>query len=528
MFAFPPPLRRAFVCTKIPPRDSPFKGPYQSPYHWRAHRFLGPNVEEEEDSSASSSDSLESLHSGQNADGARRSRANPPDENAEPPLIRHSVFDASRDAGPRGLPPTHSETAFRFAVRIPDDAPESYSWAEPKEGCVIEVRYRLFVVFKLRASPRNPVNTLDPMFWDGAHRPGEQPMVVLFAENLVHVDSPRVLNDAVVPRPLSYDIPAGVGRLPLPRARMTARSLLGRRSLSLTTPAGNCVIGEPIKVRVGVRVRGMQRGEVMLRIELIERVVLRQGRRFTASAAVRALALSPEVDKDGQCAVEVELRTDFGDLYPSAFLGGLSVFHAVRVVLWPGERRGVSARAPVTMISGGGQYITRAVHNETLYPARARQPPWRRERSRRLQREREKRESVAAIIDALPEAVVTVECGSDEEEEVCAICLEEITAKRAVMLPCSHMLHEDCVKGKLRLDPSCLLSSVDLISNFLFLLPSFFCLLDFRFAGWLVKDEAGNCPVCRHHVLGAANDGGAPSAAATDAPGPVAGPAATV
>lgn len=376
----------------------------------------------------------------------------------EPPPIRHCVFKASRDGGPRALPSAHSETAFRFQLRIPSDAPENYAWAELKDGCCIEIRYRLFVVFKLRAQPRNDLYAADPLFWEGAARTGETPLVVLFAENFVGVDPAP---DAV-PRPdvyLKHAAPYGVVA-PAERSRPKRRSILGRRSLAVELAGPPPYrIGEPLQLRVHLRCAGAVSGSsgadggsaagagCVFKVELVEKAMLRLGRKVSMSKSVRTLTYTRDVDGDGVCDTTVAIATDSRDIYPSAQIGGMVVHHAVRVTLCPDERFAVTARLPVIMAPGTGRFLTRQEHNELLYPPRTNQPVWRRERSRRQERERKKRESVAALVDSMPECTGThVAEAWDEDEDVCAICLDDKTAKKAVVLPCAHVLHAECIK----------------------------------------------------------------------------------
>lgn len=370
--------------------------------------------------------------------------------------IRHCVFKASRDGGPRTLPSAHSETAFRFQLRIPSDAPENYAWAEVKDGCCIEIRYRLFVVFKLRAQPSNPVFATDPLFWEGAARTGEHPLIVIFSENFVGVDSApdAVPRSDVYQKYAALNGPAMIGE----RSRPKRRSILGRRSLSIELVGNNPHrIGEPLQLRVQLRCPGAASStsgvdgdsaaapDCVFKVELVERAVLRQGRKVSSSKSVRTLTCTRDVDRAGACDTIVAVATDSGDIYPSSRIGGMLVHHAVRVTLCPGQRFAITAHIPVIMAPGIGRYLARQELNETLYPPRARQPVWRRERSRRLERERKKRETVAALVDSMPECT-QVQDGTDDDEDVCAICLDDMTAKKAVVLPCAHVMHAECIK----------------------------------------------------------------------------------
>lgn len=515
----------------IPPRDSPFQGPYQAQYHFRAQRFTGtPSnshhhlANDDDDTSIGSGDSLsnrmphtESARSQQKSPGEDASENNEEDDSSgninirasatEPGPIRCCVFKASRDGGPQPFPRTQYEAPFRFQLRIPDDAPESFAWAEKKEGCCIELRYRLFVVFKLRAQPRDISYEEDPLYWEGAIRNGENPLIVLFSESYIDIN-PRPDS---MPRDDVYFKHAALlnkskgGQLHQARkSQPKKRSLFGRRALSIeiedgiridtddnanadnndTTTNNNVEdgprrlhrVGDNIKLKVHVKcarpnsilpvLPSQDDGDVEdgeensdgvracdLKVELVEKVVLRQGRKEIRSKSVRSIIGRCVIEESGTGSTTIEVRTDEGDIYPSANIGNLSVRHELKVTLLPGRSRlSLCTRVPITLAGGEGQFIQREEQNETLYPQRGRQPPWRRERTRRQERERKKREEISRIISTLP--VFSAECdenntgdGDDEsEEDVCAICLDDTSAKKAVVLRCSHRFHAECVQ----------------------------------------------------------------------------------
>lgn len=462
----------------IPPRESPFRGPYQALYHFRSQRFAGSALTEnadrpdDDDTSLASSDGLsisertqdnetqalglgrEGLPHNLSAVTQHKEPSLDLDDDVtvvEPGPIRCCVFKAARDGGPRPLPTTQYESPFRFQLRIPQDAPENYAWAEAKDGCCIEIRYRLFVVFKLRPTPRDAAHMEDPLYWEGAVRIGESPLIVLFAESYVGVDP----HPDAAPRDEPYQMFASPNAPPLmgKRPQPKRRSILGRRAVTVDPIEQPCRIGDPILVNVAVKSAraGNANSEderlCDVRVELVERALLKHHRKTTVCKNITSVMDKCNVDQNGNGTVVVHVPTDEAALYPSSRVGALTVRHELRVTLAPGERFAVTARIPVNLAGGAGRYLVRTEHNETLYPARTRQPPWRRERTRRQERERVKRENIANLVDALPQATAVKQVSdTDDDEDVCPICLDDIMAKKAVVLPCAHRLHADCIK----------------------------------------------------------------------------------
>lgn len=385
-------------------------------------------------------------------------------------MIHHSVFRASRDGGPRALPRNHSETAFRFRVRIPQNAPEAYAWAERKPGCVIEIRYRLLVVFKLRSAPRNPLNARDPQFWQGAFRLGEMPLSILFAENYVNVDS------AHTPSPASYYLPAcnsectlqsesssaALSLSPRKAHPASATSILKRKSITLELPAREHTIGIPLRLKVSARVPRMLAGrsnDITVKIDMLETVTFRYNRFSTSSTSVRSLSSLQNIDKNGRGNAVISFRTDFGDLYPSAHIATLRVEHFVKATLSPESRFALSVTVPIRMLpstrrnlpSSNMPYLRRSFLDEILYPPSTQHAPWHRARVREVEKARER----AAVAKKLMAALMPSELRSEHGDDVCVICLDDLKAEQAVVLRCMHVLHIQCLREWLHAKPEC-------------------------------------------------------------------------
>ena len=349
------------------------------------------------------------------------------------------------------MPSTPYEVPFRFSLRIPDDAPENYAWAENKPGCFIEIRYRLYVVFKLRAQPRDAAHADDPLYWEGAVRNGESPLIVLFSESCVGVDPrpnspPR--NDVYTKHASPIGVPSNSRRKPKP----SRRSILGRRSLVVHS-SDVLQIGEELKLNVLIKCpvstkkneRAPQTGEIQ--VELIEKALLKQGRKTAIHKSIRPVTANCCLNENGEGTIVVFVNTDGENLYPSARIGTLVVRHELKVTLSPGDRFSLTTRMPLTLVGGFGRFLTRTDADPMLYPPASRLPPWRKTNSNKQEREKLKRKEISERINQL--VVSERRIGNfkpTEENEECVICLDDATSKKAVVLPCSHKMHADCAK----------------------------------------------------------------------------------
>ncbi len=373
----------------------------------------------------------------------------------DPGPIRCCVFKASRDGGPMPLPATPYEAPFRFSLRIPDDAPENYAWAEEKPGCYIEIRYRLYVVFKLRAQPRDAAHADDPLYWQGAVRNGEDPLIVLFSESAVGVDptpNSSARNDVYTKHVAKVGIPSNTRRNPKPKRR----SFLGRRSLEIEN-FDTLQIGDELKLTVyikgpkSVRNRESNSNTGIIKVELLEKAILRQGRKTASHRSARIIYARCDLDAKGEGAIVMSVKTENENLYPSAQIGTLVVKHALKVTLSPGERFSISAKVPLTLVGGNGRFLTRTNNDSMLYPLYSRQPPWRKRDNKTLEREKLRKKEISEKIEQLSELDAPMRrselsTAGEIQNEECSICFDDSMRETLFILPCSHAIHEDCAK----------------------------------------------------------------------------------
>lgn len=253
--------------------------------------------------------------------------------------------------------------------------------------------------------------------------------------------------------------------LALRRRQLERRGILGLRKIAIAPIEEPCAIGQPIAVDVVVRYA--PRRQFRLVIELVMRALLRRNGATVCECVLSAITVNGIIlNGNGRHTATIELSTENDAIHPCGHFGALTVIHELRARLTPGKFYQLTATTPVLLIGAGiatgpgagsrfhrariassSPHITRHMGS---YPHSQSQSHTHTHLHVRL---RQKSYSIENIVNALPHPTTTTI--QDEHDEVCPICFDSLSARKAVVLPCVHRLHADCAKEWFKRKPVC-------------------------------------------------------------------------